>query len=155
MALLIAFVAFSSAFTSLGAVKVSTATGGNWNAGSTWVGNMVPGGPDDVLIVAGASLTVTANASCHSITFSNNNANMTTLTVNTGATLTVTAAVTCENAAATNTSVLLQGPGGYITCASVIVGGTTTPTPSSSDFTSTLTCTISNLTVSGSVSVKA
>jgi hypothetical protein len=155
LALFIALATLLGPSAGFGAVLISTATGGDWNTKTTWTSGKVPAGADDVQIIAGASVSLSASASCHSITFSNNNASATVLTVNTGATLTVSANITCQNAAATNTSVLIQGPGGYITCASVNVGGTTSPTPSSSDFTSTLTCTISNLTVSGSVSVKA
>lgn len=40
---------------------VSTPTGGNWNARSTWVGNRVPGQNNSVEIIAGATVTLTAN----------------------------------------------------------------------------------------------
>jgi hypothetical protein len=36
----------------------STATGGNWNVGGTWVGGVVPGSADDVTIVSGATVIV-------------------------------------------------------------------------------------------------
>ncbi|HEY1683202.1 MAG TPA: RHS repeat-associated core domain-containing protein [Tepidisphaeraceae bacterium] len=38
---------------------VSNAVAGNWNVGSTWVGNVVPNYTDDVMIVAGANISVT------------------------------------------------------------------------------------------------
>src|SRR5262249_596056 len=63
-------------------------------------------------------------------------------------------AVTQWNAATTNTSVAIQGAG-TVSCGSISVGGTTTPTPASSDFLATMTSTVSNLSVSGNLSIKA
>ena len=139
---------------SLAGAVTSTASGGNWGTSSTWVGNKVPGTGDDVTIVAGASVTVTASDTVHSITFANNNASTSTLTVNSGATLGIGTSITAQNSATTNTAALIQGAGG-ITCGTLTVGGTTTPTPPGSDFTATLTSTISNLNVFGALTVKA
>src|SRR5262249_39319482 len=63
------------------AVIFSTSSGGNFNAGTSWIGP-APGPADDAVIKAGASITVTANANIHSITFSNNSASTATITVN-------------------------------------------------------------------------
>ncbi len=154
-AILLAFlVTLAGAFGARGATTTTTASGGNWNATTSWAGGVVPGNTDAAVILAGASVTVTAGATVGSITFSNNSSSTATLTVNPGITLTVTAGVTNENAATINTSVLIQGAG-TLNCASLAVGGTTTPTPASSDFTATLTSTISNLSVSGNLTVKA
>lgn len=150
---LTAIIFLASPTAGFGAIAVSTASGGNWNAPGSWVGK-IPGGGDDAVIVAGASMTITANANIRSITFSNNSAATAAITVNPGTTLTVTAGITNQNAATTSTSGLLQG-NGTITCAGITVGGTTTPNGSGSDFTATLTSTVSNLTCSGALTVKA
>lgn len=153
--MLVAVVAsvFRASISLAGAVS-STASGGNWSDDSTWVGNKTPGTGDDVTIVAGASVTVTAGDYCHSITFGNNSASTATLTVNAGVTLAVGTSITAQNSATTNTSALIQGAG-TLTCGPFTVGGTMNPTPTGSDFTSTLTSTISNLNVSGPLTVKA
>ena len=36
----------------------STAAGGNWNTGGTWVGGIIPTAADDVTIVTGATVTI-------------------------------------------------------------------------------------------------
>lgn len=153
--MLVAVVAsvFRASISLAGAVS-STASGGDWNVNSTWVGNKVPGTGDDVTIVAGASVTVTAVDFCHSITFGNNSASTATLTVNAGVTLALGTGITAQNSAMTNTSALIQGAG-TLTCGPLTVGGTMNPTLTGSDFTSTLTTTISNLNVSGPLTVKA
>ena len=51
-----------------GATITSTATGGNWNSGSSWVGGVVPGAADDVVIVNGATVTVVANSFVNNVT---------------------------------------------------------------------------------------
>lgn len=144
---------FRTSISLAGAVS-STASGGNWDANATWAGNKVPGTGDDVTIVAGASVTVTAGDFCHSITFGNNSASTATLTINAGVTLAVGTSITAQNSATTNTSALIQGAG-TLTCGPLTVGGTVNPTPAGSDFTSTLTSTISNLDISGPLTVKA
>ena len=50
------------------ATITSTAAGGNWNLGSSWVGGVVPGPGDDVIIVSGATITLTTDAQCNDIT---------------------------------------------------------------------------------------
>ena len=50
------------------ATITSTAAGGNWNVGTSWVGGVVPGVGDDVVIVSGATVTVNAAAACDNIT---------------------------------------------------------------------------------------
>lgn len=71
----------------------STATGGNWNATTSWTGGVVPVAGDDVTIAVNASITVTANAACNSITWAAGalTANR-ALTINSGFTLNVTTA---------------------------------------------------------------
>ena len=52
------------------ATRISTATGGNWNSGATWVGGVAPGTSDDIIIATtgGNSVTLTANAACVTLT---------------------------------------------------------------------------------------
>src|SRR5208282_4922658 len=152
--ILVMLVTFIGASISQGAIRLTTASGGNWNATSTWVSGVVPTTTDSAIIQAGASVTVTAVALVNSLIFSNNSASTATLTVNSGITFTVTGGITNQNAAANNTSVLIQG-GGALTCAALTIGGTTTPTMANSAFTATLTSTITNLSVSGNLSVNA
>ena len=129
---------FASASRSFGGAITSTPSGGNWNVNGTWVGNHAPGGADDATIVAGATVTVTANASVHSVTFGNNSASTAVLTVNSGDNWIFSAGIVNQNSATTNTSASIQGAG-TINCASLTAGGTTTPTPTGSDFTATMT----------------
>jgi len=149
-----ALVTFMGASAGQGATRLTTASGGNWTNTLTWSGGIVPASTDNAVIMAGASVSVTANATANSIIFSNNAAGTATLTVNSGVTLTVTSGITNQNGGSLNTSVLIQGAG-TINCASLTVGGTTTPSVNSSDYTTTLTSTVSNLTVSGSLSINA
>ena len=77
------------------ALITSTNSGGNWNSTTTWNGGVIPTINDDVTIAAGVSVTVTANASCNSLTLEDGNNSNTansilTLTINSGVTLTVT-----------------------------------------------------------------
>ncbi|HSY77071.1 MAG TPA: hypothetical protein VK890_09460, partial [Bacteroidia bacterium] len=52
----------------------STAAGGPWNSTTTWVGGVVPtqGGNDNAIIAPGATVTVTAAASCVNLTINGN-----------------------------------------------------------------------------------
>ena len=40
---------------------ISTAGGGNWNNGSSWVGGLVPSATDDVQIISGSTITINAS----------------------------------------------------------------------------------------------
>ncbi len=50
------------------AVITSTAAGGDWNLGSSWVGGVVPLPTDDVEIVSGATITLTDNRTVVNVT---------------------------------------------------------------------------------------
>ncbi len=73
-----------TSFSCFSATRTSTAAGGAWNLGTSWVGGVAPGAGDiAVIATTGAGvITVTANATC------------TRLTVNAGAVLTINAGVT-------------------------------------------------------------
>jgi hypothetical protein len=148
-----------AAFTLLGActglaATVTTAGSGNWNSttpNAPWPGGTMPASTDNVVIRAGDNVTNTVDATINSITFSNNATTTATLTVLAGVTNTVTAGVTNQNSATVATAVTIQG-GGTINCASLTVGGTTTPTGGTD--TTTLTSTISTLSISGNLTVR-
>jgi hypothetical protein len=50
------------------ATITSTGTGGNWSATTTWVGGVVPGATDDVIIANGATVTINGDITVASIT---------------------------------------------------------------------------------------
>ena len=51
----------------MGATIVSNAVTGNWSAGASWVGGIVPGASDDVIIADGATITIDGNYSCNNL----------------------------------------------------------------------------------------
>jgi hypothetical protein len=57
-----------SFFSANAAVITSTATGGTWSTGSTWVGGVVPLTTDSVIITTGATVTLTAARTVSSVT---------------------------------------------------------------------------------------
>ena len=67
----------------LAATITSTATGGAWTAGTTWVDGTVPAATDIVVIVSDATITTGGNRTCAGITITG------TLTMSSGDTLTV------------------------------------------------------------------
>lgn len=137
-----------------GATRTSTAIGGNWNASSTWAGGSVPSGGDTAVIVSGATVSVTNNITVASLQFNNASTNLTILAISNGVVLNVSGALTLQNAASRNTAACIQGPG-TINCGSMGIGGTTTPGLTSSAFTATLKSSISNLVVSGNLTISA
>lgn len=72
----------------------STAAGGNWNLGTSWTGGVVPQSFNDVVIATSATMTVTDNRSCNSISWTGDPAGTRTLTINAGVALTVTNDIT-------------------------------------------------------------
>ncbi len=73
----------------------STASGGNWNNVGSWVGGIVPLAGDDVTIINGATVTVTAPVACTNITING------TLTLNGGG-ITLSAGGTWTNSGTFN-----------------------------------------------------
>lgn len=92
----------------LAATITSTATGGDWNIGETWVGGVVPGEADTVTIASGAAVTVTANVAATSIDFLAGATS--TLSINLGIALNISGAVTIPRAT-TGINTLVVGAG--------------------------------------------
>jgi hypothetical protein len=135
-------------------VTRTSAGDGNWNStvpNAPWPSGIVPSSTDDVIIRPGDNITVTANATINSISFGNSGGSGTTrtFTVNSGVVLTVTAGITLRNGAGSDYSATITGAG-TINCATFNVGGTITPT---TDCTTILTATISNLSISGNLNI--
>ncbi|MFM8916432.1 MAG: hypothetical protein ACKOGP_01660, partial [Bacteroidota bacterium] len=136
-------------------------TTGNWN-GAIWAttagGNAgsatTPTSTDAVTINPGITVTVTANATCASITFGGGTGGNATLTVNSGITLTSTGAVTLNSTttANNNPSASITGAG-TLTAGSIVVGTVITGVASNS--TATLTATIANINSSGNLTIRA
>jgi len=82
---------FLCTITAQAATITSTVTGGNWNTGSSWVGGVIPGSGDDVIIVSTATITVTADANARTIDLYG------ILVVNDQVTLTIQGNVTVES----------------------------------------------------------
>lgn len=140
-----------------GATRYSVATG-NWNSTSTWAsssggaaGASVPGAGDNVYIERGYTVTVTVNTSCTNIIFSGVGADA-SLIINNSVTLTASGTITLRNVAAASNSCSVSG-GGTLSCASVVLGNTD-PT-SASTFTHTFNSTVTNLTISGNLTINS
>lgn len=113
----------------------STATGGNWNDGSSWVGGAVPLPSDDVIIIAGATITLVDDRVCTDIT---NNGTLTingtnTLQVNgnllNGGTITLGDGKIIDNGNWTNSGTFTAGTNGTVEftgSSTATIGGTAT-----------------------------
>jgi hypothetical protein len=62
------FILFSCPFSILAATITSTGAGGDWNVGGSWVGGVAPAATDDVIIASGATINVTTNQTCATLT---------------------------------------------------------------------------------------
>ncbi|WP_159517808.1 beta strand repeat-containing protein, partial [Sunxiuqinia indica] len=72
--------------TSAAGTITSVSTGGLWSDPTSWVGGVVPGAGDDVIIANGTTITVDSDVTCQSITINGGGS----LVVNNSTTLTVT-----------------------------------------------------------------
>jgi hypothetical protein len=127
-------------------VTITSAQSGDWNSTSTWVGGAVPDSIDNVVIAAGHTVTVTADATCRKVNFTGTGG---LVSVNTGITLTVSTSVNVDQADQNNAGTI-SGLG-TLTCTSINVG---TSAPSlTAGRTTTLTSSISTLTSTGSITL--
>jgi hypothetical protein len=112
---------------------------------------VVPSDTDDVVILGSHSITVSVDRTINSIVFDAASSTASYLDIAAEATLTVTAGGTGNNRANGN-RYRYQPGGGTLECDSLTVGGTTTPT---STRTTRLTTTLSNLVVSGDLTIRS
>mgnify|MGYP006282858859 CR=1 FL=1 len=132
---------------------------GNWNSTATWSatpggapGASIPIAGDNVYIESSHTITVTADAACASITFTGDGS---TLSLDASVTLDVSVTVTKYKLSGNNSSSIITGDG-TLNCADIEVG--TTLNPGSGGYTAyshSLTSTISNLNVSGDLTVNS
>lgn len=134
----------------------TTVASGNWSSAATWQSGVIPASTDDIIIGNGFTLTVDANKTCNSISFSASNSTTATgtLFVNTGIVLTITGALSTTNP--TTTTVKTSGNytlsgNGQINCATLNCNNNASPSGSTST-NITLISSISNLTV-GNVNI--
>ncbi len=102
---------------------IVSATSGNWNSGSTWVGGIVPASTDFVQIANGHTITVTADAQCNSITFTGAWAG---LVVQSSCTLT-TGSITLNSISNQDSHADLSGAGAIICAGNLNIGSSITP----------------------------
>ena len=127
-------------------VTITSAQSGDWNSTNTWVGGVVPATIDNVVIAAGHTVNVTADATCKKVNFTGTGG---VVSVNTGITLSVSTSVNVDQADQNNAGTI-SGLG-TLTCTSINVG---TSTPSlTAGRTTTLTSSISTLTSTGSITL--
>ncbi|MDP3359726.1 MAG: hypothetical protein Q8S41_10295, partial [Lutibacter sp.] len=130
------------------ATITSTATGGNWNATTTWFGGIIPATTDDVVIAVGATVTVTDNRTVKSVALAGGSSN-TKLQINSGITLTVTGDVSLNGPGVNNfTNELAVGSGILNVGGNLIVGG-----GGGSNRNGILSITTGAVTVTGNVSL--
>ncbi len=140
---------FAVALTAPAATRIST-TSGAWTNSATWVGGVVPTNADDVVIQSSHAITLNANRTVNSLTFSN--ASGASLTLSAGVTNTVTGALSVRNQVSTSVTATLAGAGA-INCGSLTIGGQISNL--SVDANTSLTNTLSSLNISSNMSIIA
>lgn len=123
------FLAFCLALSLLGwgrasAASISSAQSGDWNAGTTWVGGVVPESADDVTIASGHIITIPVNASAATIVIADNLGAGNGLSISFGITLKVSGAITMTAPTAATSTINVGA--GTLTAASLTIAGSST-----------------------------
>lgn len=105
------------------AATITSAGSGNWSNPATWVGGVVPGLADDVVIANGHTVTVDGNFACNSIGMPAG-ANNTNLNIAGTNTLTVTNNVSIGGPTANNINKIVDVGNGTLICANFNMGAT-------------------------------
>lgn len=136
-------------YTISGSAATITSVGtGNWNVGSSWVGGVVPASTDDVVIANNSTITLTANASCASLTI-NGGGNNSTLDLG-GFTLNITNGITINAPTANTIEKRIYVDNGTLNASSITMATTGGATRDCWIRISTGTVTISgNITMNG------
>ncbi|WP_338647739.1 T9SS type A sorting domain-containing protein [Flavobacterium sp. KS-LB2] len=104
---------------------ITSAASGNWNSTTTWAGGIVPLSGDDV-IIGNHSVTVTADATCASLTTNPGDTGQAILLINSDSKITVTGLFRVQASDATNNT-YVSGTG-QIQVATLNIGQVFTPT---------------------------
>jgi len=157
-AFFLAVVLSFSVFSAYAANRFSVANG-NWNSTATWSattggtpGASFPVAGDVVYIENGNTITVTANAACTSITFSDQLTDP-TLTVNATFTLTVSGTVAINEFELSPTGACTISGGGSLVCTNVILGQTPFNPSAKLTANQSLTSTIASFNISGNLNI--
>jgi hypothetical protein len=109
---IIALITFVLLALQLQATTITSSSTGTWSSASTWIGGVVPGASDTVVIAAGTNVTVGATTTVKQLTV-NSDAYLTVLT---GKTLTVTGGILNVNGMINGAgAVTYSTSGGYFT----------------------------------------
>jgi len=163
--IIITFLLLLSFFNSNAATITSTATGGTWSTGSTWVGGVVPATTDSVIIESGAIVTLTATrtvlnvtinsggrlniGSVNALTLTGNFVNNGTFTGTTGRLI-----LTGLTGSFTNSGTFTMGAGRIYFYGNVVGFGTHTLTGTQVRFYGTATQSIAGFITTGLVSMR-
>lgn len=93
------------------AATITSNATGNWSAGSTWVGGVVPSSTDNVIIASNHVVTVNGAYTCANLTIGSNSSSPTLKITTAGNTLTVTGVLTMNSGNLSGTYTLDAGPG--------------------------------------------
>ena len=103
----------------------STATGGSWQAGTTWVGGVVPTATDSVAIAGGANVTIDGAATCVALIYKTAASVNTIVTINGNNTLSVSGLIFMARPLASLKYCMLNVNSGSVFCDSLNMNATT------------------------------